>query len=75
MTIRFAPAVPLSAVQKLAADIGCHLVNDGRGGAIITPRTIYRAGDCEICGHWDSSLLQGACPTCRKKYHITERST
>ena len=26
-------------------------------------------GNCELCGRWDSHLLNGECPQCRAKYH------
>lgn len=26
------------------------------------------AGTCDLCGTWDSSLLDGACPRCRARY-------
>ncbi len=26
-------------------------------------------GNCELCGRWDSHLLDGECLQCRAKYH------
>jgi len=27
-----------------------------------------KAGDCDLCGNWDSSLIDGACRQCNGKY-------
>lgn len=32
-----------------------------------------KAGDCELCGPWDSSLIDAECPACREKYHPEDK--
>ena len=27
-----------------------------------------KEGDCELCGIWDSDLIDGECSSCREKY-------
>jgi uncharacterized paraquat-inducible protein A len=28
--------------------------------------------DCELCGSWDTHLLEGVCPRCRARYKLNE---
>jgi hypothetical protein len=38
-----------------------------RSNSKIIPGT---PGDCELCGHWSSRLINGVCPPCRDKYGL-----
>ena len=34
------------------------------------PEPVPASDDCELCGYWDSHLLDGICPQCRAKYKL-----
>lgn len=29
------------------------------------------SGDCDLCGRWDSHLIEGACAGCANRYKLT----
>ena len=34
------------------------------------PEPIHAAGECELCGNWDTHLVDWICPVCMTKFKL-----